>query len=266
MPSTDKNEMLKGSSTYVVWALWVKNLHTAFQVYSHISQPNEIGLRPSQLPSYPPPYGSPGYEDWWIDDDLARHMILSRLDAPILKSLPMQSPLDGGPITARELWDMVYRLYGAGSMSSTLQKWNTIISRRVSADKASELPKYMSDFKEAYNGTIVAGERLSNATILVTLANAIPEAGGLAGVARDFRNAADSTQLSTAYHPTRAFDELDREIANYLAKNPTSTPSRQNRSRPTTNSACDLGSRDIARKFSELWERDDAGYKRSAIY
>ncbi|KAJ3515515.1 hypothetical protein NMY22_g14435 [Coprinellus aureogranulatus] len=236
LPSTDKNEMLKGSSSYAGWALWVKNLIMAQGLYDHISSPTEPGLRPTQWPTYQPAFGATNYEAWWSDDDVARHIITSRLDPTILRSLPSMDPTTNGPVPSRDLWDLLYKQFGAGMISTTLQKWNSVVARRISVDRVSELPKYVSDFREAYNCMVVAGQPVTYATVLATIASALPEVGGLGGLARDFRNAADSAQAAS-FHPTLVFEQLDREVQNYLAKHPTSSFSRSRRPGSSNKSA-----------------------------
>ncbi|KAF5339819.1 hypothetical protein D9611_009077 [Ephemerocybe angulata] len=126
-PEVDEYATLSSSGDYAVWSSWVRELISSSGYLSHISSAGDPDLSPSQMPSFPPPLVSPAishtaawdYEEWWIDDDAARWIIVSRLEPFILVSIPSTNVDTHAKATARDTWDFLYRTYGAGQDTAT---------------------------------------------------------------------------------------------------------------------------------------------------
>ncbi|TEB19137.1 hypothetical protein FA13DRAFT_1719111 [Coprinellus micaceus] len=227
LPRTKHGEVLKGNGTFHAWSLWARNLAKSEGLLSHISRPNEIGLRRTEQPSYPPPNANPTvdavaatlHENWWVDDDAMRHILTSRLDPAICVSVPYVNPTSLEATTSREIWEYLWRNYGTGTTSAVLQRWKAISSRRITADRVGDLPEYVAEFREIYECMLVARQPVTDESVLVALADAIPDLGGLAALSRDFRLAADH-RTAEPITSHSAFEQLTHEVEVYLRRHP----------------------------------------------
>ncbi|KAF6742990.1 hypothetical protein DFP72DRAFT_859648 [Ephemerocybe angulata] len=235
-PSTEKGEMLKGSGNYAIWSAWAQELVTSLGLLSHISRPGDPFLRVTQQPSYPPPaanaatnpIGAWTYEEWWLNDDVVHFVVTSRLDPSIATSVPRVVTMANGTqakATSRDVWNYLYRTYGAGQITTTLSAWSKATSKSFTAEKLHEVEAYILEFRRAYDAMVVAGQSVSYESVHVTLADALPDVGGIASLVREFRASADA---QTADHPHVALEKVQLEVSNYLAKHPRSTRSNNN--------------------------------------
>ncbi|KAF6757338.1 hypothetical protein DFP72DRAFT_845783 [Ephemerocybe angulata] len=241
-PSTEKGEMLKGSGNYSIWSAWAQELVTSLGLLSHISRPGDPFLRVTQQPSYPPPaanattnpVGAWTYEEWWLNDDVVHYVVTSRLDPSIATSVPKVVTMANGAqakATSRDVWNYLYRTYGAGQITTTLSAWAKATSKTFTVDHLHEVEAYVLELRRAYDAMVVAGQSVSYESVQVALADALPDVGGIASLVREFRAGADA---QTADHPHVALEKVLLEVSNYLAKHPRSTRSNNNNNRKSS--------------------------------
>ncbi|KAF5339873.1 hypothetical protein D9611_009047 [Ephemerocybe angulata] len=253
-PSTDKAEALKGSANYAVWSAWALELVTSLGLLSHVSRSGDPFLRVTQQPSYPPPaanaatnpVGAWTYEEWWLDDDLVHYVVTSRLEPSIATSVPRVVTMANGAqakATSRDVWNYLYRTYGAGQITTTLSAWSKATSKTFTTERLHEVEAYILEFRRAYDAMVVAGQSVSYESVHVTLADALPDVGGIASLVREFRASADA---QTADHPHVALEKVQLEVSNYLAKHPRSirsNNSNNNNNRKTSSNQSSGGAR-----------------------
>ncbi|KAF5335201.1 hypothetical protein D9611_010934 [Ephemerocybe angulata] len=236
-PNTEKGEMLKGSGNYAVWSAWAQELVTSLGLLSHISRPGDPFLRVTQQPSYPPPaanaatnpLGAWSYEEWWLNDDVVHYVVTSRLDPSIATSVPRIVTMANGAqakATSRDVWNYLYRTYGAGQITTTLSAWTKATSKTFTVGQLNDIPAYILEFRRAYDAMVVAGQVVSYESVHNTLADALPDVGGIAVLVREFRADADAQSAS---HPHIALEKVQIEVANYLAKHPQSARPNNNK-------------------------------------
>ncbi|KAF6759406.1 hypothetical protein DFP72DRAFT_1100761 [Ephemerocybe angulata] len=248
-PSTEKGEVLKGSGNYSIWSAWAQELVTSLGLLSHISRPGDPFLRVTQQPTYPPPaanaatnpIGAWTYEEWWLNDDVVHYVVTSRLDPSIATSVPKIVTMANGTqakATSRDVWNYIYRTYGAGQITTTLSAWAKATSKSFPAERLHEVEAYVLEFRRAYDAMVVAGQSVSYESVQVTLADALPDVGGIASLVREFRAGADA---QAADHPHVALEKVQLEVSNYLAKHPRSSRSNVNNNNKKSSGAQSSG-------------------------
>ncbi|KAF5332827.1 hypothetical protein D9611_005489 [Ephemerocybe angulata] len=168
------------------------------------------------------------YEEWWLNDDVVHYIVTSRLDPSIATSVPKIVTMANGTqakATSRDVWNYIYRTYGAGQITTTLSAWAKATSKSFTAERLHEVEAYILEFRRAYDAMVVAGQSVSYESVQVTLADALPDVGGIASLVREFRAGADA---QTADHPHVALEKVQLEVSNYLAKHPRSSRSNVN--------------------------------------
>lgn len=262
LPATDKADALTGSSNYNVWASWAKNLIKAEGLYAHIALESEVSrLRESEMPTFPPPatsrvhdpIGAIKYDQWWRKDEVVKYVITSRLEPAIHSSIPQINATTNLSSTAREVWDYLYKTYGAGMKNVTLERWGDVMRKRFSAAKVYDLEAWLIEVRAAYGDMLAAGQHIDDDTILVALSSAIPDVGGLAILARNYRDMVIEGKTIPAI---RAFELLDQELKDFVRRNPPpASKSQKSTSNPNTRQRAYCGTcKKTGHETSKCWQ------------
>jgi hypothetical protein len=121
LPSVAHIPILSGRADYGAWNDGVRTLLLHLGYLGHISDPSTFGSipLPDRDPTFPPllsmsssPSEISAYRSWWEQDNVASHVLLSRL-SPIVRSLLPYDDCDPtSPRTSRVIYDTLRETYG----------------------------------------------------------------------------------------------------------------------------------------------------------
>ena len=121
LPSVAHIPILSGRADFGAWNDGVRTLLLHLGYLGHISDPASFGSvsLPDRDPTFPPllsmspsPPELSAYRSWWEQDNVASHVLLSRL-SPIVRSLLPYDDCDPSlPRTSRVIYDIIRETYG----------------------------------------------------------------------------------------------------------------------------------------------------------
>jgi hypothetical protein len=127
LPTVSHIPLLSGRTDFGAWNDGVRTLLLHLGCLGHIADPPAPGLipLPDRVPTYPPPlYVSPSHFDfsnykmWWEQDNIASHVLLSRLSPTVRSLLPFDDSDPNQPRTSRIIYDILRESYSLRGYAS----------------------------------------------------------------------------------------------------------------------------------------------------
>ncbi|PPQ82886.1 hypothetical protein CVT26_007527 [Gymnopilus dilepis] len=214
LPSTKEIPKLTGKSDWGPWHTAVVNLITNQQVYNHISDGLDDGAAydPLFLPTYPPvvhPNSTPqelnAFNDWWAQDGIAAHILLSRLADSVTNSIPAPNQRLGQRRSARDIYTVLRLIYGIGDYNSAMTLENKIRALTCGATSTSStlsVPDYIASFRLHTNQMSAAGYPLPPRQLLQLFADGLPKGNS-------YSNLRDSIYISLNEPDNRLLPSLE---------------------------------------------------------
>ena len=127
LPTVSHIPLLSGRTDFGAWNDGVRTLLLHLGCLGHISDPPAPGFisLPDRVPTYPPPLYAPpspvdlsNYKMWWEQDNIASHVLLSRLNPTVRSLLPFDDSDPTQPRTSRVIYDILRETYSLRGYAS----------------------------------------------------------------------------------------------------------------------------------------------------
>src|SRR5271168_260276 len=120
LPTVTHIPILSGRTDFGAWNDGVRTLLLHLGYLGHVSDPPPAGFTPlpDRVPTYPPPLSDPpflaelsAHKIWWERDNVASHVLLSRLSSVFRSLLPYDDGDSVSPCTSRVIYEILRETY-----------------------------------------------------------------------------------------------------------------------------------------------------------